>query len=459
MLITDRKKVFLVTWFGQLLSGIGTGLTEFALGVFVFQLTGSTTQFALVMVFAMVPAIVFSPFSGAMADRWDRRQMMLIANVVSAVTLVVLLVLKNQDSLELWHIYLAVGVVAIAGAVRDPAYYASVSQLVPKEQAGRASGMVQTGENAGMIAPPVLAGILIVAIGLPGVLIIDLISYLIGIASLLFVRFPELERGDRAKSSLWRDTVDGWNYMMRYRGFLYLFLFGAFTSFSVGLTQIVVTPMILNGHSPTVLGVVNSAATVGIFLGGLVMAAWGGPKRRVRGVLIFGLAQALALLILSSTASPWLIGAGIFGYLFCIQFVRGCTATIIRTHVPDTMQARVFSLNRFVAWSTLPVAYLAAGPLVNVFEPLLAQGGSLAGSVGSVLGVGPGRGIGFMLMLVGALFVVIVLASYANPRLRNIEDEMLAVEANAEANAEAKAGAEAEVDGPPKETVSQGDRS
>jgi DHA3 family macrolide efflux protein-like MFS transporter len=316
--------------------------------------------------------------------------------------------------------------------------------------------MVQTGENAGMIAPPVLAGVLIVAIGLQGVLIIDLVSYLIGIVSLLVVKFPELERGDRAKSSLWRDTVDGWNYMMRYRGFLYLFLFGAFTSFSVGLTQIVVTPMILNGHSPTVLGVVNSAATVGIFLGGLVMAAWGGPKRRVRGVLIFGLAQALALLILSSTASPWLIGAGIFGYLFCIQFVRGCTATIIRTHVPDTMQARVFSLNRFVAWSTLPVAYLAAGPLVNVFEPLLAQGGSLAGSVGSVLGVGPGRGIGFMLMLVGALFVVIVLASYANPRLRNIEDEMLAVEAEAEAKGDE---AKDESGAPPKEAVSQGDRS
>jgi MFS family permease len=459
MLITDRKKVFLVTWFGQLLSGIGTGLTEFALGVFVFQLTGSTTQFALVMVFAMVPAIVFSPFSGAMADRWDRQRMMLVANVVSAVTLIVLLLLKNQDSLELWQIYVAVGVVAIAGAVRDPAYYASVSQMVPKEQAGRASGMVQTGENAGMIAPPVLAGVLIVAIGLPGVLIIDLVSYLIGIVSLLVVKFPKLERGDRAKSSLWRDTVDGWNYMMRYRGFLYLFLFGAFTSLSVGLTQIVVTPMILNGHSPAVLGVVNSAATVGIFLGGLVMAAWGGPKRRVRGVLIFGLAQALALLVLSSTGSPWLIGAGIFGYLFCIQFVRGCTATIIRTHVPDTMQARVFSLNRFVAWSTLPVAYLAAGPLVNVFEPLLAQGGSLADSVGSVLGVGPGRGIGFLLMLVGALFVVIVLASYANPRLRNIEDEMLAVEANTAADTAADTEAKDEAGAPPKEAVSQGDRS
>jgi MFS family permease len=427
--ITDPKRIFLLVWSSQFISALGTGLTNFALGVFVYQKTGSTTQFALVLVCAMIPAILLSPFSGALGDRGDRRRMMLYSNAASAVVILGMLLLREQDALRSWHIYVGAGLLAVCGAFRDPAYYASVSQMVPKKQLGRASGLVQTAENIGIVAPPMIAGILLATVGLSGVLVIDFISFLIGIGALLVTVFPPVDRSDEevAKSSLWRDMTAGWSYLTRYRGFLYLFLFGSFISFAVGVTQIVVTPLVLSFASTTVLGFTFSAGGLGILLGGLAMAAWGGPKRRVVGVLLFGALQGLSLVVAGLRSEAVLIGVGLFGCLFCIQFVRGCTAVIIREHVPDAMQARVFSLNRFVAWSTLPLAYLLAGPLVDAFTPLLQPSGSLADSVGTVLGVGDGRGIGLLLTVLGAAFLLVVLASLANPRLRNVEAEMRAV--------------------------------
>lgn len=428
-MIQDLRKVFLIVWASQVISGLGTGLTEFALGVFVYQRTGSATQFAMVLLFTMVPSMLLSPLAGSLADRWDRRRMMLLSNAASGVVVFVLMLLLHQSWLELWHIYVAVGLMSLCNAFRDPAYHASVSQLVTKEQAGRASGMVQSGDNLGMLGAPVLAGILIVALGLPGVLIIDAISYVIGFGGLVLVAFPPLDRSDEGpRPSLLKDTADGWRYIMRFRGLFYLFLFGACTSLVVGVTQVVVTPMVLSFTTPAFLGGINTFAGLGIFLGGVLMAAWGGPKLKVTGVLLFGLTQGLALLLLGLRPEVVTIAAGVFCYLFSIQMAAGCDATIVRAYVPHTMQARVFSLRRFVAWSTLPVAYVAAGPLAGAFDPLLAPSGPLAGTFGTLLGTGPGRGIGLMIMLMGALFLLVVLVSFANPRLRHVEAELEAAD-------------------------------
>lgn len=420
--VANPRKVFWTVWSSQLISALGTGLTEFALGVHVYQRTGSTTQFALVMVCAMLPVILMSPFSGALADRWDRRLVMVVANAASGAVILVLVIVPDPS---IGLIYGVVVALAIFGALRDPAYYASVSQLVPPNQLGRASGLVQTAENVGSVAPPFIAGILLVVVGLDGLLLLDLVSYGIGVLALLLVSFPRLERrADEAKSSLWQDTVIGWKYMMTYRGLLYTFLFGAFTSFCVGIAQVVVTPLVLSFDDAATLGATYSAGALGILVGGLVMSAWGGPKRRIRGVLLFGLAQAAFLVLASLRPNALLIGAGLFGYLFSIQFVRGCTSTIIRENVPDGMQARVFALSRFVGWSSLPLAYVVTGPLVSLFTPLMLPGGALTASVGRLIGSGPGRGMGLLLLVLGVGFLIVVIVSYANPRLRHVEDEM-----------------------------------
>jgi MFS transporter, DHA3 family, macrolide efflux protein len=425
--IGSPTRVFLVVWLTQMISGFGTGLTSFALGVFVYLRTGSTSQFALVLVCAVIPPMLLSPVSGALADRWDRRLMMFLADAASGLVVVGLMVLQLQHELAIGHIYIAVGLLAILGALRDPAYNASVSQLVPRKQLGRASGLVQTAENVGEVFPPLVAGVLLVAFGLSGVLIFDLISYGIGSVGLLVVRFPRLqprEAGDPKGSSLWRDMAVGWQYLMKHRGLLHLSLFGAFLCFVLGTTQIVVTPLVLSFASAAVLGLTFSIGAMGIFAGGVVTAAWGGFRRRVLAVPVFGIAQALFLFIASLRPNPIVIAAGLFGYLFCIQFNISCIATVIRENVPDAMQARVFALDRSVGMSTLPLAYVLAGPMVSAFRPLLERDGLLAGSVGRLIGVGGGRGIALLIMTLSAAVIVSVLVSYANPRVRNVEAEM-----------------------------------
>jgi MFS transporter, DHA3 family, macrolide efflux protein len=426
--VREAKRVFLVVWFGQLISAIGTDLSGFAMGVFVFQRTGSVTQFAMMAVFTRIPSIVLSPFAGALADRWDRRRVMLVGNAISGATLLLIALLAHRDVLAVWQLYVAVAVVAMCGAFRDPAYYATVGQLVPKKQHGRATGMVQTGENVALVAPPLVAGALVLAMGLPGVLLIDFLTYVVGIVAILMVRFPAVPSAPDRKpggSSMWRDTVAGWNYVMDNRGLLFLFLVGAATSFSVGMTQIAVTPLVLGFASAATLGGIFSVGGLAMLLGGAAMTAWGGPKRRVVGIFTFGVAQSISLIVIGLRPSAILIGLGIFGLLFSIQFVRGCTTAIILTHVPADKQARVFALNRAVAWSTLPLSYLLAGPLVKgVFEPLLAESGALAGSVGRLIGVGPGRGIGLLLVTLSLAYLLVVVTSYANPRMRNVESDM-----------------------------------
>jgi DHA3 family macrolide efflux protein-like MFS transporter len=425
--VSSPARVFVVVWLSQLISAFGTGLTAFALGVYVYLRTGSTSQFALVLVCAVIPPMVLSPFFGALADRWDRRAMMLAADAASGLVIVALMLLRTQNVLAIWQIYIAVGVLAIFGAARDPAYNASVSQLVPKKQLGRASGLVQTAENVGQVFPPLVAGTLLVAFGLSGVLVFDLISYGIGCAGLLTVSFPRLERpapSDAAESSLRRDIVAGWNYLVKHRGLLNLSLFGAFLCFVLGTTQILVTPLVLSFASAAILGATFTTGGMGIFFGGLVASAWGGFKRRVVAVIVFGLVQALFLFVASLRPSAVIIAAGLFGYLFCIQFNISCIATVIREHVPATMQARVFALDRSVGMSTLPLAYVLAGPLVAVFRPLLVRGGALTGSVGRLIGVGAGRGIALLIMTLSVVVVVVVLATYASPRLRDVEAEL-----------------------------------
>ncbi len=425
--VSNPPRVFVIVWLSQMLSGFGTGLTSFALGVFVYLRTGSTSQFALVLVFTVIPRMVLSPFSGALADRWDRRLLMLVADVASGLVIVALMVLRLQGGLAIWQIYIAVGALAIFSALRDPAYNASVSQLVPKKQLGRASGLVQTAENVGEVLPPLVAGALLVAFGLSGVLIFDIVSYGVGSVALLTVLFPRLERpdaDDAEKSSLWRDIVEGWNYLVKHQGLLRLSLLGALLCYVLGTAQILLTPLVLSFGSAAVLGATFSTGGLGILFGGIVAAAWGGFKRRVVAVIVFGLGQAVFLFVTSLRPNAVIIAAGIFGYLFCVQLISSCIATVLRENVPGAIQGRVFALDRSVGMSMQPLAYVLAGPLVALFRPWMVRGGALAGSAGRVIGVGSGRGIALLFVALGVAVIVIIVVSYSSPRLRNLEAEM-----------------------------------
>lgn len=421
-------RVFVIVWFGQLISLTGTQLTGFALGVWVFQRTGSVTRFALISVCTMLPGILISPLAGALVDRWDRRRAMLLSDSGAGLSTLVIVLLLLSDQLKLWHIYLATTFGSLFNAFQIPAYKASISLLVPKKHLGRASGMTQFSEAFAQIVSPALGGILLVTIQIWGVILIDFATFLFALITLLAVRIPRAEtsvEGVKGVGTLWQETIFGWHYIVARPGLLGLLIFLGITNFTLGMVITLITPLVLSFSSAVVLGVVMSVAGLGMLFGSIVMSVWGGPKRRVMVILGFTLLQSMPLFLGGLEPNATLIAVAAFVFTFCDPFIFGSDQVLWQCKVAPDVQGRVFAVRHMVTWISFPFAFLAAGPLADhIFEPLLTVGGPLARSMGKFIGVGPGRGIGFMFMVMGLLTILITIAAYLYPRLRLVEQEL-----------------------------------
>jgi DHA3 family macrolide efflux protein-like MFS transporter len=423
-----RMAGFVTIWLGQVVSTLGSGLSGFALAVWVYQTTGSATRFALIAFVTMVPGIVLSPFAGALVDRWDRRRLILASDLGAAAATLALVMLVRAGRLELWQIYGLMFAVSSFGALRWPAFAAATTMMVPARHLGRASGMSDLGEAMADLLAPLVAGALVATVGLQGILSIDLATYLAAVAALLVVRIPPppvSAEGAAARGSLWREAWQGWRFIRRRPGLLALLLVFATTHVGMGMVQVLLTPMILAFASPAVLGRVLATAGLGMLAGSLVMSVWGGPRRRVAGILGLLVLQGVTLMVGGLRPNAVLVAAMASLYLFATPIITGCSQAIWQTKVSPDLQGRVFAVRRTIAWSTLPLTFLAAGPLADrLCEPLMAVGGPLAGSVGRVLGAGKGRGIALLIVVVGAFVLAVVAVAARQPRLRRLESEL-----------------------------------
>jgi DHA3 family macrolide efflux protein-like MFS transporter len=423
-------RTFLVIWGGQLFSMIGSGLTDFALGVWIYDQTGEATPFAMTILFGSLPSVLLAPIAGVAADRWNRRLIMILTDTGSALLtlLVVYILFFAEGGLQIWHIYGVALVGSSLGAFQRAAYMPSVTMLVPKEHFGRASGLMQTGQAVQGIIAPLLAGVLYVAIGLEGIVVIDFVTYFFAIGALLLVRIPQPKSttvGEGGKGSMLKEAAFGWTYLIQRRPLLVMLFYYALVNFLLGIMSVLVTPLILSFSPASVLGAIQMVGSVGMLAGSLLMSTWGGPKRKMNGVYAFIALFSLGFFFMGLQNSAVLIGLGMFVLLFSLPLAAGSSQVIWMSKVEPDIQGRVFAVRGMLASAITPFAYLIAGPLAdNVFGPLLSEGGALAASVGGWIGVGPERGIGLMLLLSGALMLVVTAAAYAYPRLRLIEDEL-----------------------------------
>ncbi|HWQ84017.1 MAG TPA: MFS transporter [Anaerolineales bacterium] len=421
-------RTFLVIWFGQLISTLGSGLTGFALGVWIYQETGSTTLFAMNMLAYAVPNLLVSPLAGALVDRWDRRVVMILSDTGAGLSTLVVFLLLVTNSLEIWHVYIITAISAAFSTFQWPAYSAATSTLVPKEQLGRAGGLVQIGEAISQIIAPGVAGALYVTAGLQGVILIDVLTFVFAVGSLLVVKIPRPEvsaEGEQGKGSLWKEATYGWKYIIARPGLLGLLSVFAATNFFSGIMQPLLAPLVLDMTSADMLGYLGSVLGVGMLLGTLLMSAWGGPRRKVHGVLGFLLIGGIFTSMVGLRPSIPLMTVSGFLLMLTFPIVNGSSQAIWQSKVALDVQGRVFSVRRMIAWSTTPIAFAIAGPLADgVFKPLLLEGGGLAGSVGQIIGVGPGRGVGLMFILIGLFNVLVSAAGYLNPRIYHVEDEL-----------------------------------
>jgi hypothetical protein len=288
--------------------------------------------------------------------------------------------------------------------------------------------MVQLAEAVGQVIAPVLAGALLFTIGLEGVLIVDVTSFLFAVATLLFVRFPRPERsqaGEEGRGSLWSEARFGFSYIRQRHGLFALLLYFSGVNMLMGFLGVLLFPLLLSMASEAAVGGVFSSGSVGLIIGGLVMSTWGGPKRRINGVvgaIGFGF---VTLLVLGARESLFVIGGALFLLNAVVPIAQGSSQAIWLSKVEPDVQGRVFAVRRVFSAFTVPVSMFLAGPLTDyVFEPLLAADGALAGSVGRLIGTGPGRGVGFFFILLGILGIAGTIVAWSYRPLRNLEDEI-----------------------------------
>ena len=420
--------IFSLIWLGQLISLVGSGMTEFALGVWVYQRSGVASEFALIVFFMALPRVLISPIAGAIVDRFDRRVVMILSDVVAAISSLTVALLAWNGALDVWHVYVAVLVTSTCATFQYPAYASLVTQLVPKDQLGRANGMSEMSWAATQIVSPLLAGLLMSLVSLHGIILVDLLTFLVGVSVLLVVRVPKLVASAEARAargSLFREAGYGWTYIAARPGLRGLLSFFVVVNFSVGLFNGLFAPMVLGFTSTEVLGTIMAAGGTGILIGGIAMTAWGGPKRRMLGILVPGPLLGICMLAMGVQPMPVLIAVAGFLYLFSQPCINACDHAIWQVKVPLDVQGRVFATRRAIENSSVLVAYLVAGPLADrVFNPLLVDGGPLAASLGPILGIGATRGIGLLFVLTGLLIVLASAWAWANPRIRRLEDEI-----------------------------------
>lgn len=422
-------RTFMIIWLGQLISMIGSGLTSFAFGVWIYDQTGRATPFALTVLFGTLPGVLLAPLAGVVADRFNRRWIMILADTGAAlVTLFAVSMLSfSPTGLQVWHIYLIALVGSTFGAFQQPAYMSSVTMLVPKKHFGRASGLTQTGYAVSQLVSPLLAGVLYTLIGLKWIIIIDFVTYFFAVGALMAVHIPQPEMsgaGREGRGSMLKEVSFGWVYLKARPALLVMLFYYALVNFLLSLCTPLVTPLVLAFSGAAVLGIIQTVNGAGLLAGSLIMSAWGGTKRKMTGVYVFIALFSLGFFLMGLQSSAVLIGLGMFVLMFSLPIAAGSSQVIWMSKVEPDIQGRVFSIRAMLAHAIMPLAYLISGPLADhVFGPLMSEGGALAGTVaGQVLGVGMERGIGLMLMLSGVLLLVVTAGAYAYRPLRLVED-------------------------------------
>jgi len=418
-------QTFLLLWLGQFVSGLGTLLNRFGLGVWVYQQTDSATQLALISFFGILPTILFTPLAGALVDRWGQRKALVVSDLGAAVCTLLFLALLLADRASIWFVYAFVAVNGAFGSLQEPALASATTLLVPKEQLGRANSLSQIGEAVGQLVTPVLTGVLVGLIGIYSLIAIDLVTFVFATVILLLIRIPRAAAEPAERRSLLHEALEGWQFIRQRSGLVSLLVFFTVSTYLVETIVVLATPLVLSFSDARALGLILTLAGCGMLVSSVALAVTGGPRNRVLGVLGGMLLSGVFMIVAGLAPSVPLIGVSAFFFGSGIPLILNCSQVIWQRKVAPELQGRVFAIRSTLATVAAPLAYLLGGPLVDyVFNPPLLPGGALAGSVGQLIGVGPGRGIGLLFMVLGGLTILLTLASYLNPHLRHLEREL-----------------------------------
>ena len=400
---------FLLLWAGELVSSIGGGLTSFGLGVYIFQRTGSAASMALVTLLGFLPTLLLSVPAGVLADRYDRRLLMMIGDGCSALGILYILVCMMRGGASLAQICVGVFVSAVFSALLEPAFRATITDLLTKEEYSRASGLVSLAGSARYLFSPVIAGFLLAVSDVKLLLVIDICTFFLTVAGAAVVRRGIGSQAAEKKEAFFKSIGEGWRVLHAKKGVLILVGLSSGITLFMGMFQILAEPLILSFRDAKTLGVAETVCASGMLASGLVLGVRGLKGRYVRTL---GLSLVLAGLFMCGFGLfENMIPICAFGFLFfaALPFANNCLDYLMRTNIPDEAQGRAWGMIGFLSQLGYVVAY--------------AVSGALADALGRVSGLGVGRGAAWVIVAAGAALALVASAVLFPKSIRQLEKQ------------------------------------
>jgi MFS transporter, DHA3 family, macrolide efflux protein len=412
---------FFSIWTGQALSLLGSQLVQFALIWWLTITTGSATVLATASIVGILPQVLLGPFVGALVDRWSRRVIMILADLLIAGITLGLAALFAFGVVQAWHIYLALFFRALAGTFHFPAMAASTSLMVPKEHLTRIQGANQTLQGGLNIVAAPLGALLMELLPMQGIIAIDVITALLAVTPLLFIPVPQpafLENVDpgSSKPSVWADLRAGVRYVWNWPGLLAILIMAALINLVLNPAFALLPILVKNvfGGGAIQLAWMESTGGIGIVAGGLLLGVWGGFRRRIMTSLLGLIGIGLGALVIGLTPAGMfpLAIAAFFVVGVMLPLTNGPLFAIVQAAVAPEMQGRVFTLIGSVAAAMSPLGLAIAGPISDTIgeRTWFLVGGLVTGLMG--------------------------LVSYLIPAIRSIEDQHPGVEKESPAGLE-----------------------
>ena len=422
--LSDGMRGFTILWLGQIISMLGSAMTWFAFTIWAWEKTGQATALAFISFFAFLPTILFTPVAGALVDRWNRKWTMALSDMATALGTLAVLVLYLNHDLEIWHVYMIGLAAGFFTAFQYPAYTAAVTTMLPKEQYARAEGMLGLTWAVSTVFGPIFGALLLNRYGMAVVMTVDLLTFLAAFVTLLWVYIPQPQLsavGAQSRGSLWQETLFGFGYIRTRPSLFSLIKMFMAANFFLAIGATLMAPMVLSksANNEITLATVQTAGALGGVAGGILLSIWGGPKRRITGILIGGMGACLLGVVwlgLSFQLLFWVIGS--FFFSFFEPFVEGINLSIWQSKVEADVQGRVLSARHLMAQIPYSLGTFASGLLAEkVMRPLL-QGDSF---LARWLGNGSGMGMSVLLVLAGLSGAITFLLGYVFRNIREID--------------------------------------
>ncbi|ACK67003.1 major facilitator superfamily MFS_1 [Rippkaea orientalis PCC 8801] len=418
---------FLIIWTGQLASLIGSEMTNFAVTIWAWEITEQATPLSLILFFSQIPRLIASLLGGSVIDRCNRKVLLMLGDGVAGLSTIAILILFLTDHLAIWHLYLTGAINGFFSHFQTLTLSASLSLIVPKKHYTRVSAMNGVQEGVAYIIAPMSAGLLYSQIGLSGVLGLDLVTFIVAIASIFFVHIPQPQPkpdNQGIKKQFYQDITFGFHYLHERPTLLIILGFFIVYLLILNSNTAILSPMILarSGGDETVLGVIQMAFGVGGLFGATVISIWGGTKRQIHEFL-GGMALQLGFLMLLGLIKYPLLWIAIawFGGFFSL-FPSSAYQAIWLSKVDPAVQGRVFATRSLIIQIALPFAIATSGPLADhIFAPAMKQGAPLANLLGGIFGTGIGAGMALQCSLLSAIGVLISLFAYRVHRLQHLD--------------------------------------